>query len=74
MTKEGWHDRLRYATPEEQEVMAEYLAQIDQARQILRDKGYGVVGTPIVDQVNEVLAKDFSEMMAREVFGEKCDA
>ena len=34
--------------------IATYLDEVDRARQKLRDMGYGVTGTPILEQVRQV--------------------
>lgn len=64
MTPAGYRDMLLNAVrradagdDEALDGLAQYLSEIDHARQRLRDAGYGVVGTPINRQVDEVIAR-----------------
>ena len=62
MNKEGWRQLILDAAydsdcldPNDKVYkLALYLEQVDEARQVLRDKGYGVSGTPILEQVADV--------------------
>ena len=61
MTKQGWRTRIVEAVAELMlgeetriDLMAAYLEEVDNARQALRDKGYGCIGMPIERQVEEV--------------------
>jgi hypothetical protein len=56
MNKESWITTIREADTdmETMELLSSYLNEIDVARQLLREKGYGVTRTSILEQVKEV--------------------
>lgn len=53
MTKQQWLDILQNK-PDRFEIIAEILAQQDQAKQLLRDKGYGWTGLSLLETVKQV--------------------
>lgn len=64
MTPAGYRDmlinvirRADAGDDEQLDGLAKYLSEIDRARQRLRDAGFGVIGTPITRQVDEVIAE-----------------
>ena len=65
MTADGWKLSILHAITQWVEhddetainTLAAYLEEVDNARQALRDKGYGVTGTPVERQVEEVPAR-----------------
>ena len=62
MRAEEWKKLLSDKLPGNEFLMTTLsicLAQVDEARQILRDKGYGLSGTPIIHQVNEVPCMEY---------------
>lgn len=61
MTKEGWRDLVIQAVTDSMhgdirtlDLLAEYLAETDRAKQILRDLGYGCTGMGIERTVREI--------------------
>lgn len=61
MKSDVWRERLRliieaYLAGDFRSfhLLAEYLTEVEAARQALRDMGFGVQGTPILRQVQEV--------------------
>lgn len=64
MTPEGWKNTIRSIAKQDRdgtsdalELLAAHMAEVDQARQLLRDLGFGVAGTPILDQVRAIPAE-----------------
>jgi len=63
MTSDGWKELILQAAYEESvgnnksvDLLAKLLEEVDRAKQLLRDKGYGVTGVGILETVNEVPA------------------
>lgn len=61
MKKEGWINLVIEAVREHDagdseklDLLGRLLEEQDQAKQMLRDRGYGVTGTPWIDTVSEV--------------------
>ena len=62
----GWKELIAgaVASPQRFDRLAAYLAEVDEGRQLLRDAGFGVTGTPIIEQVKQAIkaAKDCPEV------------
>ena len=63
MKSDGWKELILQAAYEESvgdhksvDLLAKLLEEVDRAKQLLRDKGYGVTGMGIFETVNEVPA------------------
>ena len=54
MNAKGWEEILRTLDDDGIEKMAMYLEQVDEARQVLYRKGYGCIGMPINEIVEEI--------------------
>lgn len=56
MTKEGWKLLIKHAVNDEKqmELLVELLIEYEEAKNRLKNKGYGCLGTTLVQAVNEV--------------------
>lgn len=56
MTKDGWRLLIKHALNDEKqmELLIELLIEYEEAKKRLRNKGYGCLGTTLIQIVNEV--------------------
>lgn len=60
MTREGWKEAILKASREDQmmDLLSQLLEEQDSAKNALREKGYGVTGSPWPEVVAEIPRRD----------------